>query len=101
MLRTEPKVPMKFQPLQLLCVCGQTPARIESVGLTSEYELVLHWTCEACHRTVYATKTLADCCRECPESEGSAGAAVARTTAAPDLDDATFLRALGIRLPED
>ena len=79
---------MKYRELSLVCTCGKAATGDMKIGLTSEYELVVHWTCADCGQTVYAVKTLADCCRECPESEGEP----ANSPAA----DAAFLRSLGI-----
>ncbi len=78
---------MKFRELQLACTCGQVPTGKLTVGLTSEYELVIHWDCE-CGQSIYAVKTLADCCRECPEIPAESRETVA--------EDAKFLRSLGI-----
>ncbi len=92
---------MKFRPLELACLCGHVPAGVKAVGLSPEYELVVHWTCEACGKTVYALKSLADCCRECPENDDLAEMAVAGGRLTSEAADADFLRKLGIRLPED
>jgi hypothetical protein len=79
---------MKFRELQLACTCGQAPTGKLTLGLTSEYELVIHWDCEDCGQSIYAVKSLADCCRECPEIPPES-----RDT---EAEDAEFLRSLGI-----
>ncbi len=79
---------MKFRELQFACTCGEVPAGKVTLGLTSEYELVIHWQCAKCGQLIYAVKSLADCCRECPESPVDSLAAA--------VDDAEFLRSLGI-----
>ena len=71
--------------------CGETPARIEEVGLSSDHELVIHWWCGSCRRVVNSAVALTGCWELCP---------------APDVDmeeeavenaDARFLLSLGIR----
>ncbi len=79
---------MKFRELQLACTCGQVPTGKLTVGLTSEFELVIHWDCAECGQSIYAVKTLADCCRECPETPAE--------NADTSASDAEFLRNLGI-----
>jgi hypothetical protein len=87
---------MKFREMQLVCECGAAPFALKSVGFTSEYELVVHWSCAGCGKLVYVVKALADCVRECPETEDAVEIA-ARTP----CDDAGFLRSLGIRFPDE
>jgi hypothetical protein len=87
---------MRFRELQLACVCGHVPNAIAGVGFTSEYELVVHWTCEACDKTMYAVKSLADCCRECPDDQYCAQVREGGPLTQGDDD---FLRSLGIRTP--
>ncbi len=88
---------MKFRRLQFTCTCGRSYPKIKSVGFTSEYELVIHWICAACGKVVYTVKSLADCCRECPESESDEAAIVVPARRANnDAEDARFLRSLGI-----
>jgi hypothetical protein len=60
---------MSYRHFSLACGCGAAPARIEEVGVTDERELVIHWWCEDCQKVVYASKTLADCWRDCPPAE--------------------------------
>jgi hypothetical protein len=59
-----------------------------TLGISSQFELVVHWVCEACGQSIYAVKALADCCRECPEFPDDNP-----NTAA---GDAEFLRSIGI-----
>jgi hypothetical protein len=91
---------MKFRPIELACTCGEVPREIQSIGLTSEYELVVHWTCANCKQIVYALKTLTDCCRECPDAE-ELEEAVVNGRRATEAEDARFLQNLGIRFPDD
>jgi len=77
---------MSYRHFSLACRCGQAPSRIEEVGVTDEKELVIHWWCDECRKLVYATKTLADCWRECPQPEPS------------NTFDAHFLESIGVRL---
>jgi hypothetical protein len=94
---------MRFRPIPLVCECGHKPPSFKNVGITSEYELVIHWICPSCNKRVYAVKSLADCCRDCQQIEESAQPVA---TAPGDqkefrLEDKRFLRALGIRWTED
>ena len=79
---------MSYRHFSLACRCGQPPSRIEEVGVTDERELVVHWWCDECKKLVYATKTLADCWRECPQPEQS------------NSFDARFLESIGVRLTD-
>ena len=81
--------------MQLTCDCGVSPEGLQEVGLTSEYELVVHWVCGECSRHVYVVKSLADCCRDCFQD----GALMPAGTDVPTdpAADAHFLRSLGIR----
>jgi hypothetical protein len=92
---------MKFHPLVFACTCGHAAEHIQSVGLTSEYELVIHWTCGNCGTTVYATKSLVDCCREVPETEDFAEMAVINGLRASAAEDDRFLRSMGISMPKE
>jgi hypothetical protein len=82
-------VPMSYRHFSLACRCGQPPSRIEEVGVTDEKELVIHWWCEECKKLVYASKTLADCWRECPAPELSSNSF-----------DTHFLESIGVRMPD-
>ena len=88
--------------MPLACECGFVPVRLKAVGFTAEYELVVHWRCIACGKLVYVVKSLADCCRECPDDEGGEEiAALNRNCEQRDAEDAKFLQMLGISLPDD
>jgi len=80
---------MSYRHFSLACGCGAAPARIEEVGVTDERELVIHWWCEDCQKVVYASKSLADCWRECPRQEEETG----------NFDE-QFLESIGVRLTE-
>ena len=84
---------MTYRALDLACECGYPARRFSKLGLTSEYELVIEWVCPGCRQLVQFVKTLADCCRECPEGDAVTPAEMAMT-------DARFLQSLGIRLEE-
>ena len=77
---------MKFSRLNLICECGHQARFFHAVGFTADYELVVHWKCFKCGKLAYYVRSLADCCRQCPETESNS-----------DLDDARFLQSLGIR----
>ena len=78
---------MRFRRLAISCECGQSAKSLKSVGFTSEFELVVHWTCRACGKSAYLVKSLADCCKACPDPE-----------VAEETDDARFLQSMGIRM---
>ncbi|SPF32416.1 conserved hypothetical protein [Candidatus Sulfopaludibacter sp. SbA4] len=88
---------MRFRRLDLVCECGQPAIRFHAVGFTSEYELVIHWVCVKCRKQAYVVKSLADCCKQCPDQEDPS------TVSLPDVgfdrraEDARFLQSLGIR----
>lgn len=77
---------MNYRHFSLACRCGSPPARIEEVGVTDDRELVIHWWCQDCRRVVYASKSLADCWRECPKPEN------------PEGFDQQFLASIGVSL---
>ena len=85
---------MRFRRLELVCECGRAASALREVGFTSEYELVVHWTCAACRKQSYLVKSLADCCKQCPEQEDDSMVAVGFDSRA---EDARFLLSLGIR----
>jgi hypothetical protein len=92
---------VKFRQMPLICECGFIPIRLRSVGFTAEYELVVHWRCPACGKLVYAIKSLADCCRECPENVESLETALLNACGeATESSDEAFLQQMGIRFPE-
>jgi hypothetical protein len=88
---------MGYRHISLCCKCGQTPTKIDEVGLTDDHELVIHWWCEECKRVVYASKSLADCWQDCPKSQQ--GVQPANDPLEQKLEecfDAKFLQSLGI-----
>ena len=84
---------MGYRHISLCCKCGQTPTRIDEVGLTDDHELVIHWWCEQCKRVVYASKSLADCWHDCPEAEAKPDALEQKLEACYDTQ---FLQSMGI-----
>ena len=92
---------MRFRPIPLVCECGHRPPSFRTVGITSEYELVIHWICPSCSKRVYAVKSLADCCRDCQQIDEGAEQVPALQRDREFCDDRRFLSALGIRWPED
>jgi len=76
---------MRFRPISLVCECGCEAESLHSVGLSPEYELVVHWTCGSCGKVSYLVKTLSECCKEVPEEADTSEA------------DAFFLASMGIR----
>lgn len=88
---------MRFRRLAIACECGRSAESFHAIGFTAEYELVIHWTCDACGRQAYLVKTLADCCKECPESGDPAMLPMFDTRFDSRAADARFLHSLGIR----
>ncbi|MGO9229567.1 MAG: hypothetical protein ACLQKA_10220 [Bryobacteraceae bacterium] len=60
--------------------------------MTDERELVIHWWCEECQKVVYASKSLADCWRECPQPQSQS-----EEQARAGFDE-RFLESIGVRL---
>jgi hypothetical protein len=91
---------MHYRPLPLFCKCGQRPFRITQVGLTADHRLLIRWWCAGCNRTVYGTKSLSECWRDCPKPNG------AETILGDDCEfdggeeDAKFLAGFGVKFPE-
>jgi hypothetical protein len=95
---------MGYRHLSLCCKCGQSPTRIDEVGLTDDHELVIHWWCEECKRVVYASKSLAECWQDCPKPETPAEAPrtpVTSLATAPSRFDDRFLKSLGIKVLDE
>jgi len=90
---------MSYRHLPLTCECGEVPDRILEVGLSDVHELVIHFWCAECRRSVCLTKPLTECWQECPPPETRQAAQVALVHTNSEAD-ARFLRALGIRYPE-
>jgi hypothetical protein len=93
---------MKFRQFALCCECGLVPTRIRQVGLSVEHQLVIHWWCMGCRKSMFVVKDLAECWEECPKPDSLGVTAVA----APDPEaaqqgDVNFLHRLGIRFPGD
>jgi len=91
---------MHYRPLPLFCKCGERPFRITQVGLTADHRLLIRWWCAGCNRTVYGTKSLSECWRDCPNPDG------AETILGDECEfdsgdgDAKFLAELGVKFPE-
>lgn len=88
---------MGYRHLSLCCRCGQVPSRIDEVGLTDDHEIVIHWWCEECKRVVYASKSLADCWRDCPPVRAVESGHQIPEEALRSAFDAQFLEKMGIR----
>jgi len=91
---------MEYRTISLSCDCGKVPRVISAVGLSTDHQLVIHWLCSRCKKQVYALKTLADCCRDCPkdgEPVDRAGLEVEDIA----TQDRKFLRKLRIKDPDD
>ena len=93
---------MDYQPLFLHCQCGEMPARIDEVGFSAAHELVIHWWCSSCNHLVHTLMPLADCWQVCPKPDVAPAppTPVEVPYSSPTgLDDAGFLRSLGVRFP--
>ncbi len=86
---------MAFRRLPLVCECGRVPSHFKSVGLTSARELVVHWRCAACRRSVQIAIPLSDCWRACPDKEDPAAVGVGCEFLPDDL---VFLRSIHIKV---
>src|ERR1035437_190698 len=86
---------MEHRTLPLSCECGGVPKQISAVGLSSEHELVIHWRCPRCRRSICSVKPLSDCWRDCLTA-----ASANLPKAKPTVDtayDRKFLHRIGIR----
>src|ERR1035441_4945881 len=86
---------MEYRTLPLSCECGGVPKQISAVGLSSEHELVIHWRCPRCRRSICSVKPLSDCWRDCLTA-----ASPNLPKAKPTVDtayDRKFLHRIGIR----
>jgi hypothetical protein len=94
---------MGFRQLSLSCVdCGgNTPIRIGRIGLTSQHQLLVHFWCGACKRSIYLVKALSDCWRECPKSEDESTVGELITDNMMREPDTQFLHSLGVGLPDE
>jgi hypothetical protein len=92
---------LRFRRLPLVCECGRSPSHLESVGLTSAHELVIHWKCTACRQPAYFVTSLSNCWRSCPGKK--ALSKDAPTSAVFDFgpEDLMFLHSIRVRLPDD
>lgn len=109
---------MRYRALTLRCECGWPTRRLREVGFTADHQLVVHWNCNGCGRSVYAFKTLVDCWEDCPTEEDLAAAPASDSDEAEaeqevESDDSCqpvveeveedrkFLQSLGVILPEE
>lgn len=91
---------MSYHHLPLICECGEIPERILEIGLSSEHELVVHYWCSECRRSVCVAKALTECWRQCPEPDLTPKL-LAAVPAAPTAADAVFLQSMGISYLEE
>ena len=91
---------MHYRLLPVFCECGQPPSRITGVGLTANHELLIRWWCDGCNRTVYATKRLSECWKDCPQPSSVETALPGGCEFDAGEEDARFLAALGVKLFE-
>jgi hypothetical protein len=90
---------MEYRHLALSCQCGEVPFHIEELGFTEDHQLVIHWWCAKCQRSVYVSKPLAECWRECPQpAPRKQKQAPAAPKAHYGTQDIEFLGAMGIKL---
>jgi len=92
---------MKFRPFALSCECGVTPTRIKQVGLSANRQLVIHWWCLRCRKSIYVVRDLRQCWEESAGAEDLDGDAGISTEASVPGGDAQFLQSMGIRFPAD
>jgi hypothetical protein len=90
---------MRFRQLALCCECGLIPTRIRQVGLSTQHQLVIHWWCMGCRKSMFVVKDLTECWEECPKPEEAGVTAVAAEDMESCQADVRFLQSLGIRFP--
>jgi hypothetical protein len=83
---------MKFEPIPLRCECGCPPIRIHNVGFAPNGQLVIHWRCLACRKTMYVVKDPVQCCEQAMVRMGRVSRADAERES-----DRIFLERLGIQ----
>jgi hypothetical protein len=83
---------MKFDPIPLRCECGCPPIRIHNVGFAPTGQLVIHWRCLACRKTMYVVKDVAQCREQAMVRMGGVGSADSEHES-----DRLFLESLGIQ----
>lgn len=92
---------MEYRTLPLSCECGRVPKTISALGLSSTHDLVIHWHCPRCHKTVCIVKPLSDCWQECFTATS---ATTPKATADLTVDtpyDRRFLHSLHVRYSEE
>ena len=86
---------MEYRTLRLSCECGGVPKLISAVGLSSTHDLVIHWRCSRCRRSVCTVKPLSDCWQECFNAAPTNLSSAMPTVDTPD--DRRFLHSIGVR----
>jgi hypothetical protein len=89
---------MGFWQIDLRCVCGLPPARIERLGLNAESQFVAHCWCAVCKKNIYMVMDLSDWWRESSSPETDGEPASTGLMREPDGD---FLRSMGVRFPDE
>lgn len=92
---------MKFRPFPLRCQCGLPPARIKQVGLSADRQLVIHWWCLRCRKSIYVVKDLRQCLEETTGAEDLEGCVEFSAEVPAPGGDAQFLESMGIRFLTD
>jgi hypothetical protein len=69
---------------------------VTDVGLTTQHELVVRWTCSGCNQDTFVVKSLSDCWRECTEDEEEEPRF---DEAAAFVSDEVFLRSMRVKWP--
>ena len=92
---------MQYRALSFSCECGQAPLRITQVDLTEDHQLLIRWWCAGCKKMVFATKPLAECCKDYPTTASNGIMIIEGGELDPGSEDARFLQSLGVKLPED
>jgi hypothetical protein len=89
---------MEYRTMQMSCECGGRPKLMSALGLSSMHELVIHWRCPQCRRSVCTIKPLSDCWRECFPSASSNPSSPKPTFDSPE--DRRFLHAMGVKFSD-
>jgi hypothetical protein len=92
--------------MDFTCSCGARADKLDAVGLTSNHQQYVGWTCAACHQKIGILTPLADCWRRCPEEDTTGQDAGAISEDRPsafeiETQDALFLHEMGVRIKKD
>lgn len=94
---------MFIKPLALICNCGHKASSFKILGASSNFEIIVSWTCENCGEEVAAKAKLeyiAQLCREAAGGEGQTPSNIEERMKYTSYD-LRFLAKHKIRITED